>query len=162
MLNSMLEQMDADIRRQNQAAGNVLEQNIQDNKSAKEQMEDSLAKVLADIDSQDRNMVSLKIAIEVKKGLISVAQTQLAVRSQRPRKELCHDPAQVQLLAEVQEHSAYIKRLSGYLSQADMELQALNRTQLFLEQKIQDKSLSLDIDQAIYVQLFQTIAVYTF
>ncbi|KAG9354322.1 hypothetical protein JZ751_001026 [Albula glossodonta] len=162
MLESMLEKAATDILRQHKASGTMLQLNIKDNRTAKKQIEDSLAKVQADIESQDRNMESLKAAIEDKKQLLSVVQVQLAARSQRPGIELCQDSAQTQLYAEAQELSAYINRLSEALTRAVMEQRALNQHHLSLGKQIQLKSHAVYIDEAIYGQLCQPNDIYKF
>ncbi|XP_071214540.1 tektin-1-like [Salvelinus alpinus] len=126
------------------------------------QLEDHLAKVLSEVASQEWNLEALRVAIEDKAGPLKVAQTRLSARSQRPIIELYHDPVQVRLLSEVQELTAHIKRLQEAQAQSEMEVQALTRSQLILEEEIQVKSRSLYIDEVICTQLRQPISTNSF
>ena len=54
-----------------------------------------------EIDSMEGNIARLKEAIEEKLAPLKVAHTRLAQRSQRPNVELTRDPAQFQLVSEV-------------------------------------------------------------
>lgn len=53
-------------------------------------------------------------------------------------------------------------RLKEGLSQSEMELKALTRSQLLLEEEIQVKSNSLYIDEVICTQLRQPITIHDF
>lgn len=70
----------------------------------------ALSKLLAEIANQEKNLEALKVAVAEKEAPLKVAQTRLSARSQRPNVEFCHDPAQIQLLAEVKELANNIKR----------------------------------------------------
>ncbi|XP_024298038.1 tektin-1 [Oncorhynchus tshawytscha] len=162
LVDSLLEQMAADMRRQHKAMGTALRLQVQETKAAKGQLEDHLVKVLSEVASQECNLEALRVAIDDKAGPLKVAQTRLSARSQRPSIELCHDPAQVRLLSEVQELTAHIKRLREAQAQSEMELLALTRSQLILEEEIQVKSHSLYIDEVICTQLRQPISIHSF
>ncbi|KAG5837231.1 tektin-1 [Anguilla anguilla] len=162
LIDRVLEQTAADMRSQHQAAATALQLRIQETKDAKDQLEDHLQKVLAEIANQERNLESLAVAIQAKQGPLKVAQTRLALRSQRPSPELCLDSAQIQLSAEVQDLSAHLERLNASLSQSEMELRALSQTQLSLEEQIHGKSNSLYIDEVICSSLHQSIAIHSF
>ncbi|KAJ8369273.1 hypothetical protein SKAU_G00093010 [Synaphobranchus kaupii] len=162
LMERVLEQTAADMCSQHQAAATALQLRIQETKDAKEQLEDHLHKVLAEIANQERSLESLCVAIQAKQGPLKVAQTRLAMRSQRPSPELCLDSAQIQLSAEVQDLSAHMERLNASLSQSEMELRALTQNQLSLEEQIQGKSNSLYIDEVICSPLHQSIAIHSF
>ncbi|KAJ8263003.1 hypothetical protein COCON_G00154600 [Conger conger] len=159
---SMLDQMAADLRRQHQATGGVIEQSIQDNRKAKKEIEDSQANVQADAARMDKSMVSVRGTLEEKQGQLRAAQVQLAVRGQRPGIEQCQDAAQLQLLALGQELSAYISRLSERFSQAEVELRCLNTKYIFLEEQVQMRSYALNMDEATYVLLQQKANAFQF
>lgn len=55
-------------------------------------------------------MEALEVAVVEKEIPLRVAQARLSARTQRPGAELCYDPAQVRLLAEVQELTAHINK----------------------------------------------------
>lgn len=162
LVESLLEQTAADMSRQHQTTSSALRLQIQETKTTKAQLEDHLTKVLSEIASQERNLEALHVAISDKEGPLRVAQTRLSARSQRPGVELCHDPAQVLLLAEVQELTAHINSLRDTQAQSEMELKALTRSQLTLEEEIQVKSHSLYIDEVICSQLRQPVVIHSF
>uniref|UniRef100_A0A8C8G2K8 Tektin n=1 Tax=Oncorhynchus tshawytscha TaxID=74940 RepID=A0A8C8G2K8_ONCTS len=156
LLESLLEQTAADMCRQHNATGNALRLQVQETNTAKG-LEDHLAKVLSEVASQEWNLEALRVAIKDK-----VAQTRLSARSQRPSIELCHDPAQVRLLSEppiaLFQPSDTPPRLRE--AQAEMELLALTRSHLILEEEIQSRSIY--IDEVICTQLRQPISTHSF
>uniref|UniRef100_A0A8C7IKH3 Tektin n=1 Tax=Oncorhynchus kisutch TaxID=8019 RepID=A0A8C7IKH3_ONCKI len=149
LLESLLEQTAADMCRQHNATGNALRLQVQETNTAKG-LEDHLAKFLSEVASQEWNLEALRVAIKDKAGPLKVAQTRLSARSQRPSIELCHDP----------ELTAHIKRLRVAQAQSEMELLALTRSQLILEEEIQSRSLY--IDEVICPQLRQPISTHSF
>ncbi|KAJ7990265.1 hypothetical protein DPEC_G00298530 [Dallia pectoralis] len=162
LVESLLEQTSGDMRRQHSATGTALRLQVQETKEAKGQLEEHLAKLLSEVTSQERNLEALRVAIADKEGPLKLAEARLSARSQRPSIELCHDPVQVGLLSEVKELTAHITRLKEVLAQSEMELRALNCTQLSLEEEIQVKSHSLYIDEVICTQLRQPISIHSF
>ncbi|XP_072547640.1 tektin-1 [Salminus brasiliensis] len=162
LVDSLLEQTAADMQRQHKATGTALELRIQETRTAKDQLEDQLNKLLMEIASQEQNLEALKVAIADKEGPLKMAQTRLYARSQRPSIELCHDPVHTRLLSEVQELADHITRLKEGQAQTEMELKALTRSQLILEEEIQVKSHSLYIDEVICSQLHQPITIHHF
>uniref|UniRef100_A0AAR2KLV6 Tektin n=1 Tax=Pygocentrus nattereri TaxID=42514 RepID=A0AAR2KLV6_PYGNA len=155
LVDSLLEQTAADMRQQHDATGTALELRIQETRTAKALLEDQLDKLLVEMANQEQNVEALKVAIADKEEPLKVAQTRLYARSQRPGIELCHDPVHTRLLSEVQELTGHIMRLKEGLAQSEMELKALTRNQLALEEEIQVKSHSLYIDEVICSQLRQ-------
>ncbi|XP_061074095.1 tektin-1 [Conger conger] len=162
LIHRVLGQTAEDMRGQHRAAASALQLRVQETKDAKEQIEDRLHKIQAEIANQERSLESLAVSLQAKQGPLKVAQTRLALRSQRPNPELCLDSAQIQLSAEVQDLSAHMERLNASLSQSEMELRALTQNQLSLEEQIQGKSNSLYIDEVICSSLHQSIAIHSF
>ncbi|XP_067307767.1 tektin-1 [Pseudorasbora parva] len=162
LVESLLEQTAADMRRQHEATGRAFELRIQETKTAKTQLENQLNELLAEIASQENNLEALKVAITEKEAPLKVAQTRLSARSQRPNVELCHDPAQIRLLEEVKELANCLERLAEALELSEMELKALASKQLSLEEEIQVKTNSLYIDEVICLQLQQTVVIHNF
>ncbi|XP_031429251.1 tektin-1 [Clupea harengus] len=162
LVESLLQQTATDMSMQHEATGNALEMNVQRIKSSKAMLEDHLSKVLAELASQERNLEDLHVAIADKQGPLKVAQARLTARSLRPNVELCHDSAQSQLLSEVQKLISQINSLKEAQSEAEMELRALARSQLALEEEIQIKSHSLYIDEVICTQLHLPIFIHNF
>ncbi|KAB5550630.1 hypothetical protein PHYPO_G00055990 [Pangasianodon hypophthalmus] len=162
LVENLLVQTAADMRRQHEATGSALTLRIHETRGAKAELEDQLSKLLAEIASQEQNLDALKVAVADKEGPLKVAQTRLHARSQRPRVELCNDHAHTRLLSEVQQLTSHITRLKEGLSESEMELRALTRSQLLLEEEIQVKSNSLYIDEVICTQLRQPITIHDF
>uniref|UniRef100_W5ULF1 Tektin n=1 Tax=Ictalurus punctatus TaxID=7998 RepID=W5ULF1_ICTPU len=162
LVENLLVQTAADMRRQHEAAGSALTLRIHEIRSAKAGLEDQLSKLLVEIASQEQNLDALKVAVADKEGPLKVAQTRLHARSQRPRVELCNDHAQARLLSEVQQLTSHISRLKESLAESEMELRALTRNQLLLEEEIQVKSNSLYIDEVICTQLRQAVTIHDF
>uniref|UniRef100_A0A672ME63 Tektin n=1 Tax=Sinocyclocheilus grahami TaxID=75366 RepID=A0A672ME63_SINGR len=154
LVDSLLEQTAADMHTQYEATGRAFELRIEETKTAKCKLE---LKLLSETANQEKNLESLRVAITEKEAPLKVAQTRLSTRSQRPNVELCHDPAQIRLLEEVKElYVSYALELS------EMELKALARRQLSLEEEIQVKTNSLYIDKVICHQLCQPVVIHNF
>ncbi|XP_039526416.1 tektin-1 [Pimephales promelas] len=162
LVESLLEQTAADMRRQYEATGRAFELRIQETKTAKTQLENQLNELLAEIANQEKNLEALKVAIAEKEAPLKVAQTRLSARSQRPNVELCRDPAQIRLLAEVKELTNYIERLAEAFQLSETKLKALASSQLSLEEEIQVKTNSLYIDEVICLQQRQPVVIHNF
>ncbi|KAM9468895.1 tektin-1 [Clarias gariepinus] len=162
LVENLLVQTAADVRKQYEATGSALTLRIQETRSIKAELEDQLSKLLAEVASQEQNIEALKVAIADKEGPLSVAQARLHARDQRPRVELCKDQAHKQLLTEMQQLMSHITRLKEGLADSEMELRALTRSQLLLEEEIQVKAHSLYIDEVICTQIRQPITIHDF
>ncbi|XP_029923162.1 tektin-1 [Myripristis murdjan] len=162
LVDSVLEQTAADLRRQLQATTAAFQFNVQEIKNAKSQMEDQLTKILTESASQQKNMGSLQVAIADKQILLRVAESRLSTRSRRPVKERCHDPAQCQLLSEVQQLRRHISRMQEAAAQSQVEQRNLNRCQVELQENIGIKSSSLYIDEVVCAQLRVPIVIHNF
>ncbi|XP_060744510.1 tektin-1 [Tachysurus vachellii] len=162
LVENLLAQTAADMRRQHEATGSALELRIHETRSAKANLEDQLSKLLVEIARQEQNLNALKVAVADKEGPLKLAEARLHTRQQRPRAELCNDRAHTHLLTEVQQLKSQVSRLKDGLSQSEMELKALTRSQLLLEEEIQVKSNSLYIDEVICTQLRQPITIHVF
>ncbi|XP_070684963.1 tektin-1 [Pempheris klunzingeri] len=162
LVESLLEQTAADMQKQVQATTTAFQLNIQEIKSAKSQMEDQLAKILSECASQQKIREDLQVAITENEHVLTLAQTRLALRRQRPAKEQCYDPVQSQLLAEVQQLTAHINKLQEAVAQSEEEQRALTRCQLELQENIEIKANSLYIDEVICAQHREPIIIHTF
>lgn len=94
----------------------------------------------------ERNMESLKAAIEDKIGPMKLAQTRLEIRSRRPRQELVRDPVQYKLVGEVSQISDNVEKMQVLLAENENSLKELLCNQLSLEEDISIKANSLFID----------------
>ncbi|XP_047449687.1 tektin-1 [Mugil cephalus] len=162
LVESVLGQTAADMQKQIQATTTAFQLNIQEIRTAKSQMEDKMPKVLLEITSQQRIREDLQLAVTENEHFLSLAQARLALRRQRPGKEQCHDPAQSQLLAEVQQITAHISKLREEVAQSEEEQRALVRCQLKLQESIDTKASSLYIDEVICTQHREPIVIHNF
>ncbi|XP_045929228.1 tektin-1 [Micropterus dolomieu] len=162
LVESLLQQTAADMQKQVQATTAAFQLNVQEIKSAKGQMEDQLPEILSELASQQRVREDLQVAITENEHVLSLAQARLALRRQRPAKEQCYDPAQSQLLAEVQQLGAHITKLHEAVAQSEKEQRALVRCQLELQENMEIKANSLYIDEVICAQHRETIIIHNF
>ncbi|XP_073343482.1 tektin-1 [Pagrus major] len=159
---SLLEQTAADMHKQLQATTEAFQRNVQEIKSAKSQMENQLTMIMSELAGQQRIREDLQVAITENEHCLSLAQARLALRCHRPAKEQCHDPAQSQLLAEVQQLNVHINKLREAVAQSEEEQRALVRCQLELQENIEVKASSLYIDEVICAQHRETTIIHNF
>ncbi|XP_062275573.1 tektin-1 [Scomber scombrus] len=162
LVESLLEQTASDMQKQVQATTSAFQLNVQEIKTAKSQMEDQLSKILSEFASQQRNKEDLQASITENEHFLSLAQSRLTLRRQRPGKEHCHDPAQSQLLAEVQQLTVHISKLHEAAAQSEQQQRALIRCQLDLQENIGIKANSLYIDEVICAQHREPIIIHNF
>ncbi|XP_042269426.1 tektin-1 [Thunnus maccoyii] len=162
LVESLLEQTAADMQKQVQDTTSAFQLNVQEIKTAKSLMEDQLSKILSEFASQQRIKEDLQVSITENQHFQSLAQARLTLRHQRPGKEQCHDPAQSQLLAEVQQLTAHINKLHEAVAQSEEEQRALVRCQLELQENIGIKASSLYIDEVICAQHREPIIIHNF
>lgn len=103
--------------------------------------------VLAEIKAMEENIAKLKEAIEEKIAPMMLAQTRLSIRSQRPNNELVRDPVQYGLVDEVGEIGGSVEGLRMRLAESESALKALNRNELTLNESIEVKRKTLEIDK---------------
>ncbi|XP_034023684.1 tektin-1 [Thalassophryne amazonica] len=162
LVESVLEQTANDMQKQVQATNTAFELNIATIKMTKSKLEDQLNKILDECVSQQRNQEDLQVAIAENENFLNVAKAQLALRGQRPAKEQCHDPAQSQLLADVQQLTAQISRMTEAVDQSEEEQRNLVRCQLNLQESTEAETLNLYIDEVICTQLRKPIVIQKF
>ncbi|GLD52898.1 tektin-1 [Lates japonicus] len=162
LVESLLEQTATDIQKQVQATTTALQLNIQEIKSAKSQMEDQLSKIQSEFASQQRIREDLQVAITENEQFLRLAQARLDLRRLRPSKEQCHDPAQTQLLVEVQQLTAHINKLHEAVAQSEEGQRALVRCQLELQENTEIKASSLYIDEVICAHHREPIIIHNF
>ncbi|XP_021172531.2 tektin-1 [Fundulus heteroclitus] len=162
LVESVLAQTATDMQKQFKATTEALQLHIQQIKSTKSLQEEKLPKILSEINSQQKIREDLQAAIAENEHFLTLAQSRLALRQQRPGKEQCHDPAQAQLLAEVQQLTAHINKLREEVAQSEEEQRALARCQLDLKESIDTKANSLYIDEVICMQHREPIIIRNF
>ena len=107
----------------------------------------------------EENIQKLQKAAEDKIGPQKLSETRLDERTNRPNVELCRDPVQYRLIAEVTEINTNIERLQATLAEAQAELKGLIRNQLNLQEDIDIKSRSLNIDNTQCMTLRRSINI---
>ncbi|XP_068431380.1 tektin-1-like [Clinocottus analis] len=162
LVESLLQQTAADLLKQVQATTAAFQLNVHEIKSTKSKMENQLAANLSEFTRQQRIGEDLQVAIAESEQALSLAQARLALRRKRPGIELCHDPAQCQLLAEVRQLNAHINTLHEAVAQSDEEQRSMLRSQLELQESIQIKANSLYIDEVICTQHREPIVIHSF
>ncbi|XP_053130607.1 tektin-1 isoform X1 [Hemicordylus capensis] len=162
LIDSILSQIMSDVRKQNETVNVAFWNRVKETKDAKNKLEVHLAKVMEEVNSQEKNMEALRKAILDKEGPAKVAQTRLETRTHRPNVELCRDMVQYRLMREVHEINHNIQRLKETLAKADAELKGLNRRQLSLEEEIEVKANTLYIDEVLCMQMRESISVHNF
>ncbi|XP_065831148.1 tektin-1-like [Oscarella lobularis] len=136
-----------DIQLQRNSVNAAFASRIAELKKTKETLENHLEKVNTEISSMELNIDSLQADISAKMGPLKVAQTRLDQRNRRQNVELVRDPAQYRLVGEVKEIEESLALLHEKLAESIRALKGLNRQQLALEEDIQVKSNSLNIDE---------------
>ena len=142
---------------QRQTVNTAFNKRVEEQLETKQSLENHLSKVVAEISEMESSIVALEEAITAKTPPMKVAQTRLHVRGQRPNVELVRDPVQYRLIDEVEEITDTLQQLQARLAESHSSLKGLNRCQLSLEEDIQVKSNSLDIDQNKCMELRQQL-----
>ncbi|KAK7883146.1 hypothetical protein WMY93_029320 [Mugilogobius chulae] len=162
LVESLLDQTASDFQKQFQATTSAFQFNAQELKKAKGQMEDHLSKILLEYNKQQTICEELEVSIRENERCLSLAQARLSLRHKRPSKEQCFDPAQIQLLNEVQQIKAYINKLREAVARSQEQQRALVRCQLELQENINNKSGALYIDEILCAQHREPIVIHNF
>jgi len=157
VIGGVLEQTCNDLLTQCRTVDLALKKRVEECFNAKERLTIHLDKVNAEIESMEGNISKLKEAIEAKLPPLKVAHTRLAQRSQRPNVELTRDPAQFQLVSEVNLIEQSISALETQLEASEGSLKGLIRNQIDLKEDIRIKTKSLHIDKDLCQDLRATI-----
>jgi len=157
VINGLLEQTCNDLVMQCQAVDLALKKRVEECAEARTRLVSHLDKVEGEIDNMEVNISNLKAAIDAKMAPLKVAHTRLAHRSQRPNVELTRDPAQYQLVNEVNAIETNIAALQSQLSASEGSLKGLIRNQIDLKEDIRIKTKSLHIDKDLCQDLRATI-----
>jgi len=151
VVDSVLEQTREDLIKQGAAVDAAFRRRIQDTERALEKDIDHHAKVVHEIKDVEETIEKLIKAIEEKEPPLMVAETRLDERKERPNIELCRDAPQYRLIGEVAEINESIRRLKVQLHEAREQLKQLIRMQLQLEEDIDIKKHTLEIDRELCV-----------
>ncbi|KAL1778643.1 tektin-1 [Sigmodon hispidus] len=157
LVDRILSQTANDLRRQCDVVDTAFVNGLKETKDARNKLADHLSKVMEEIASQEKNIAVLENAISDQEGPAKVAHTRLETRTHRPNVELCRDVAQYRLIKEVQEINHNVARLKETLAQAQIELKALYRRQLALQEEIQVKENTIYIDEVLCMAMRESI-----
>ncbi|TNN61490.1 Tektin-1 [Liparis tanakae] len=159
---SLLEQTEADVKKQARATAAALQLHVWEIKSARSQMTEQLATIRCELAGQQQIRADLQAAISENRCVLGLAQARLALRLQRPSKEQCLDRAQCQLHAEVQQLNAHIHELSRAAAQSEEEQRALVRCQGELQENVELKTSSLHIDEVVLAHHREPLLTHSF
>ena len=148
MIDSNLQQIANDIKKQIDLTDRAFERRIWEAKDAKIKLENQVKDVTKLIDTIEENIKNLEKAILDKESYLKLANTRLDIRTNRPHIELVRDPAQYKLVQEVQEIEDSIRRLQQRLNETHRQLKELDRNKLVLLKDIEVKSNTIRIDEA--------------
>lgn len=151
VVDSVIEQTREDLIKQAAAVDAAFRRRIQETERALEKDIDHLEKVVQEIADVEQTIQKLTVAIEEKEPPLMVAETRLNERTERPNIELCRDAPQYRLIGEVAQINESIRRLKESLAEAREQLKQLIRMQLQLEEDIDIKKHTLQIDRELCV-----------
>lgn len=137
-----------DLRKQKAAADTALRQRIEDITLAKNNLEVERTHVENQINAVCAQIDDTQAAIQAKNAPRGVAEERTRSRAtQRPAPiELCRDAVQYRLHDELDDIHQSVLQLSQKLAELNVQLKALRRAQLDLDEDIQVKRRSLEID----------------
>ncbi|PAA60139.1 hypothetical protein BOX15_Mlig025843g1, partial [Macrostomum lignano] len=147
LIDNILVDTSRDMREQADIVEVAFQRRIEELIDAKAKLEDNLKKTCGEIAQQEKNIEELRAAIKAKDDPLKVAQTRLYNRQSRPNVDLCRDPAQYNLIGEVQDISNSMDALTQELTMSENQLKDLMDTRMALEKEIQMKKNSIFIDK---------------
>ncbi|PVD34836.1 hypothetical protein C0Q70_06115 [Pomacea canaliculata] len=147
LIENVFEDTSRDMREQCDTVNVNFQKRLVEMEDAKNKLEENLKKVCGEIAQQEKNIDDLKAAIRAKEDPMKVAQTRLYNRTYRPNVDLCRDPAQYALVAEVNEICQSIDALKNRLNLAENSLKDLQDNRMSLEKEISIKKNSIFIDR---------------
>uniref|UniRef100_A0A1I8IVP9 Tektin n=1 Tax=Macrostomum lignano TaxID=282301 RepID=A0A1I8IVP9_9PLAT len=147
LIDNILVDTSRDMREQADIVEVAFQRRIEELIDAKAKLEDNLKKTCGEIAQQEKNIEDLRAAIKAKDDPLKVAQTRLYNRQSRPNVDLCRDPAQYNLIGEVQDISNSMDALTQELTMSENQLKDLMDTRMALEKEIQMKKNSIFIDK---------------
>jgi len=162
ILDGVLQSTYSDILRQKNSADVALLKRIEETRTAKEKLEDHLAKVKQQIVEMDDNAERLKKAIDEKQDPLSLAQDRLEQRTLRPNVELCRDHVQYRLVEEVTIIGQSLSKLQQTLAAVEASIKGLLSRQIELEEDIEVKANTLYIDETLCMALRASINIQPF
>ncbi|NXT74582.1 TEKT4 protein, partial [Zapornia atra] len=147
LIDNILHDTSKDMRMQCAAVNEAFAKHCEELDDVKHKLEHHLKQILKQIGDQEANIAAFKQAIREKEAPLKVAQTRLYDRSFRPNVELCRDEAQVRLISEAEELTAFIESMKKKLLESEESLRNLEDTRMNLEKDIAVKTNSIFIDR---------------
>jgi len=158
----ILQQAANDMNKQKAETDLCFDKRIRETKETKSKLEEHLSRVINQIQEIEENISRLEKAINDKTPNLKVAHTRLDTRKDRPNVELCRDPVQYRLIAEVTELNESVERLKERLVDAETSLKGLIRNQLDLEEDIETKSNTLFVDEVECMGMRKSIHIQAY
>ncbi|KAM6250297.1 tektin-4 [Porphyrio hochstetteri] len=147
LIDNILHDTSKDMRMQCAAVNEAFAKHCEELDYVKHKLEHHLKQILKQIGDQEANIAAFKQAIREKEAPLKVVQTRLYDRSFRPNIELCRDEAQVRLISEAEELTAFIESMKKKLLESEETLRNLEDTRMNLEKDIAVKTNSIFIDR---------------
>lgn len=107
-------------------------------------------------------VMSIEKSIAEKESYMGLAHTRLGNRCNLPTPELCQTNDQIQLTKEVDDLHKTVAKLQQALCEVQASLRYLLRTQILLEEEINVKANTLEIDQVHCLTIHQTIDFHAY
>lgn len=159
VVDSLLNTTANDMQQQVDETNLAFSKRIRETDTTKGKLETHLAKIEGQMREMEENIQKLQKGIEDKVGPKKLSETRLDSRTNRPNVELCRDPVQYRLIGEVTEINTNIARLQQTLAEAQSNLKGLTRNQLTLQEDIDVKSRSLNVDATQCMTLRRSINI---
>jgi len=159
VVDSLLNTTANDMQQQVDETNLAFSKRIRETDVTKGKLETHLAKIEGEMREMEENIQKLQKGVDDKIGPKKLSESRLDARTNRPNVELCRDPVQYRLIGEVTEINTNIQRLQGTLAQAQSELKGLIRNQLNLQEDIDIKSRSLNVDDTQCMTLRRSINI---
>jgi tektin-1 len=157
VVDSVLEQTREDLQKQGASVDAAFRRRIDETEKALAKSVNHHEKVVHEIADVEESIVKLEVAIAEKEAPLKVAETRLNARTDRPNVELCRDAPQYRLIGEVAQIKESVARLRATRDATKTQLKELIRTQLSLEEDIDIKRHTLEIDLGLCVPTRQQV-----
>ncbi|KAJ8680317.1 hypothetical protein QAD02_016104 [Eretmocerus hayati] len=146
-----------DLINQKKSTDEAFKRRIKETKEIKEKLEIQHSEVMTQANAMSRNITKLEKTIAEKEGFIALVHTRLGNRCQRPTMELTRDNVEQSLTKELSELRDAVVLLQQTLYEAQATLRYLLKIQVQLEEDINVKTNTLNIDEVHCISMRQSI-----
>jgi hypothetical protein len=158
-IDSLLRQVCEDLQKQICTTNAAYEKRLRELVEAKAKLEFQHAEITVKVREMDGALCKLSKAFEEKKAAAALSETRIKVRNRRPPTELIKDAVQRRLILECQELNEAMAKINAKVIQAKNSLRNLQRNQLEIEDAINVKTNSINIDECQVMPLRRSINV---